>query len=64
MKKKTIRTGGKKTPGLLFQGEMMKCAVCGKEQKSDFKIESGWTAITVDSAVYYFCPNCFSRYWS
>lgn len=61
--KKTIYTGGKKKPGVLFQGEMMTCLVCHKKQKSDFKVESGWTAVTVDGVVYYFCPACFSRYW-
>lgn len=61
MHKKTIHTGGKKTPGLLFQGEMMLCRICGKQQKSDPKIESNWTALQIDDVVVYICPICFPK---
>jgi hypothetical protein len=52
----TIHTSGKKIPGLKFQGEMMTCVMCGKEEKSDPKVESGWTCVEVDGKGYYVCP--------
>ncbi|MCA0453392.1 MAG: hypothetical protein LCI00_05415 [Chloroflexi bacterium] len=61
MKKKTVHTGGKKTVGLLFQGEMMTCVMCKKEQQSDPKVESNWTAIQADEQVFYICPTCFAK---
>lgn len=61
MKKKTIFTGGKKTAGVLFQGEMMTCKMCGRQQKSDPKVESNWTALQFDSLIVYLCPSCFRK---
>lgn len=61
MKKRTIHTGGKKTPGLLFQGEMMICHYCGKQQKSNPKVESNWTALQLDKKVLYVCPACWAK---
>lgn len=55
--KSTIYTGGKKTPGLRFQGEMMQCIMCGKEEKSDPAVESDWTCVEAGSAGYYVCPD-------
>lgn len=56
-RKQTVYTGGRKIPGLRFQGEMMTCIMCGKQQKSDPKVESDWTCIEVDSVGYYVCPQ-------
>lgn len=61
MNKKTIHTGGKPTPGLPFQGEMMVCESCSKQQKSNPKVESGWTTIDLDDKRFYFCPECFEK---
>lgn len=61
MKKKTIHTGGQKTPGLPFMGEMMVCRQCGKQQQSDPEVESGWTTIDLDERRFYFCPECFRK---
>jgi hypothetical protein len=47
--------------GMVFGGEMMRCKLCGKTQKSDPKVESGWTAVTIDGHRYYFCPECFGN---
>lgn len=51
----------KKISDPLFQGEMMKCKMCGRQQKSDAKIKSNWTAIEVPDTktVIYLCPKCF-----
>jgi hypothetical protein len=57
LKKKTIRTGGKYTPGLRFQGELMRCIMCGKQQRSNPKKESDWTCIEQDGRFYYICPK-------
>lgn len=46
--------------GMIFGGEMMKCGMCSKEQKSDPKIESGWTAVTIDGKRTYICPDCWT----
>jgi len=40
-------------------GELMKCAKCGKEQKSDPRVESNWWCITYQGVRFYFCPECF-----
>jgi hypothetical protein len=47
--------------GMPFGGEMMVCKSCGKEQKSDPKVESGWTAIQADNEKpIYICPDCWN----
>ena len=61
IKRKRVHTGGAKIPGLPFMGEVMDCAYCHKKQKSNPKVESGWTAITVDSITKYICPSCFGN---
>ena len=62
MKTKHYFTGGKKTPGLLFQGEIMRCMRCGATQKSDPKVESGWTALEINGTkIIYICPKCFGN---
>jgi hypothetical protein len=39
-----------------FQGEMMHCIMCQKEEKSDPHVESGWTTIDLDGKRFYICP--------
>jgi hypothetical protein len=40
-----------------FQGEMMMCAICGKQQQSDPAIESHWTIIEIEGDPKYICPK-------
>jgi hypothetical protein len=54
----SIHTGGKKTPGLRFQGEQMTCVMCGKSEQSDPAIESGWTFVEIEGTPgAYVCPD-------
>ena len=57
LRKATIRTGGKKTPGVRFQGEKMTCVVCGTTQWSDPAVETGWDCVEVDGVGHYVCPE-------
>lgn len=43
----------------MFQGEEMRCIMCGKVQRSDPAIESQWRCIEVDGKPYYVCPKEF-----
>lgn len=42
-----------------FMGELMVCSICGKQQKSDPKVESNWRLIALDNVPYYVCPDHF-----
>lgn len=43
----------------MFQGEWMKCFMCGKKQKSDPDVESDWSFIQyADQPGVYVCPGC------
>jgi len=42
-----------------FQGELMKCVLCGKEQKSDPNIHSDWRVVEVDGRRFYACREEF-----
>ncbi len=42
-----------------FQGEMMTCALCGKQQQSDPHAESQWRCIEADGVSHYVCPAHF-----
>lgn len=48
---------------LPFTGEMMKCEICGREQQSNPRIESGWFRFDFIFAncvkYFYICPDCF-----
>lgn len=51
---------------LLFQGEMMTCKLCGKTQRSNPKVESGWTALQMGyesgkQIIVYICPQCWAK---
>jgi len=46
--------------GMIFGGEMMRCKNCGKEQRSNPRVESGWTAVQMDDHLFYYCPDCWS----
>jgi len=35
----------------------MKCALCGKQEKSNPDVESGWRGIEMDGVFFYVCPN-------
>ena len=61
IKRKRVNTDGKKVPGMPFMGEVMECAICHLKQKSDPKIQSGWTAVRMDAVTKYICPACFGN---
>lgn len=42
-------------------GEMMVCRKCGKQQRSNPKKQSQWTAVVIGGLVIYFCPACFGN---
>lgn len=42
---------------MFFQGEMMECALCGRRQRSDPDVESGWTLIELEDDHYYVCTR-------
>lgn len=42
-----------------FQGELMKCVMCGREERSDPGVESEWRAIEWGDDLYYACPDEF-----
>ncbi len=44
---------------LRFQGEIMTCALCGKQEQSDPHVESQWRCIEADDIAYYVCPAHF-----
>lgn len=46
----------------VFQTELMKCVVCGKELQAHPDIESQWTCFEVNSdSRYYCCPDCLQN---
>jgi hypothetical protein len=44
-----------------FQGEMMTCAICGKQKQSSPSIESNWNAIFINGELKYLCPSDFDH---
>lgn len=44
-----------------FTGEMMTCAICGKQQRSNPKKSSQWTVIEANGKPMYVCPKCFGN---
>lgn len=42
-----------------FRGELMKCAVCGKEEKSSPDANTQWRAVDLGSKRIYACPAEF-----
>ena len=42
-----------------FQGELMKCVLCGAEQKSDPSASSDWRAVDIGGKRFYACKNEF-----
>jgi hypothetical protein len=44
---------------LVFQGELMTCILCGKEEHSDPRVQSDWRAISLNGVVFYACPDHF-----
>lgn len=55
-KRNVYHTGGKTVHGLPFMGEVMTCAMCGKQHKSDPKVQSGWTRLEDGHRSIYICP--------
>ncbi len=53
-----VLTNGVPVKGLHFMGEVMHCCMCHKEQKSDPKVESGWTYIEIEGRPgVHVCPD-------
>ncbi|OWY63990.1 hypothetical protein B7486_49810 [cyanobacterium TDX16] len=44
-----------------FKRELMTCCVCGKQQRSDPKVQTQWRALEIDSEIVYGCPDEFPR---
>lgn len=42
-----------------FMRELMTCCVCGKQQRSNPRLESQWRALEVDNEIFYACPDEF-----
>lgn len=42
-----------------FKGELMTCCVCGKQQRSDPKVQTQWRALEIDGEIIYGCPDEF-----
>jgi len=57
IEKKTIGVSESK----YFIGEMMVCRACQRQERSNIKIESGWTVIEADRVAMYICPKCFNE---
>ncbi len=47
-----------------FVGELMTCALCGRQEKSDPSIRSNWRVIEADGVRHYFCPAEFPPDWA
>lgn len=48
-------------PPKFFQGEIMKCVMCEREEKSDPSVNSEWTVLELDGVPYYCCPDCLQK---
>jgi hypothetical protein len=44
---------------MVFQGEVMTCALCGKRQTSDPQVESDWRYLELDGVGFYVCTDHF-----
>ena len=42
-----------------FQGELMRCVICGTEKKSDPSTSSDWRAVDIDGKRFYACSREF-----
>ncbi|MAS33531.1 MAG: hypothetical protein CL610_05965 [Anaerolineaceae bacterium] len=47
-----------------FQGEMMVCALCDRQQQSDPNVNSHWRVLELDNHVYYVCSKHFPPDWA
>ena len=70
LKKKQAERQQQKAASQPFAGELMDCALCDAQHRSDPHVESGWTIIPLDGVNYYICPKHFpdgpatSQAWS
>lgn len=42
---------------MYFQGEMMTCDLCGRQERSDPQVESGWTVVELNDGHFYICTR-------
>lgn len=40
-----------------FMGEMMRCVVCGRQERSNPRISSNWRMLQIDKHSFYVCPD-------
>ncbi len=43
----------------IFQGETMKCVICGIEKQSDPNVSSDWRAVDIDGKQFFACKQEF-----
>lgn len=44
---------------ILFQGELMRCLLCDREERSTPHAETNWRALDIDDRIFYACPDEF-----
>jgi hypothetical protein len=44
-----------------FSGELMRCELCGREEKSEMRVSKGWRCLTLDGHAIYICPDEIAR---
>jgi len=44
-----------------FQGELMTCKKCHRQELSDPAVEKHWTVVQLDGVTLYYCPICFGN---
>jgi hypothetical protein len=44
---------------LPFQGELMRCVLCDRSERSDPAVETQWRALDIDDRIFYACPDEF-----
>lgn len=47
------------TGKVFFQGELMTCALCGKQKPSDPNVNSDWRVIELDGTPFHVCTDHF-----
>jgi len=43
----------------VFRGELMTCALCGKQERSSLETNTDWRALEIDGRRNYVCPTHF-----
>lgn len=40
-----------------FTGELMSCVICGRQERSNPRVSSGWRMLQLDEHGFYVCPD-------